>query len=42
MSGDEDRIIAAGCDGYISKPINKKSLIEKMSEFIKILPPIQT
>ena len=41
MSGDEDRIIAAGCDGYISKPINKKSLIEKMSEFIKILPPIQ-
>jgi CheY-like chemotaxis protein len=42
MSGDEDRIIAAGCDGYISKPINKKSLIEKMSEFIRILPPIQT
>jgi CheY-like chemotaxis protein len=42
MSGDEDRIIAAGCDGYISKPINKKSLINKMSEFIEILPPFQT
>ncbi len=42
MSGDEDRIIAAGCDGYISKPINKKSLKDKMSEFIKILPPFQT
>jgi len=36
MSGDEDRIIAAGCDGYLSKPINKKSLLEKMGEFIKI------
>ena len=35
MSGDEERIIAAGCDGYLSKPINKKSLINKISEFIK-------
>jgi hypothetical protein len=36
MSGDEDRIIAAGCDGYLSKPINKKSLFEKIAEFIII------
>jgi PAS domain S-box-containing protein len=36
MSGDEDRIIAAGCDGYLSKPINKKILLEKIGEFIKI------
>jgi CheY-like chemotaxis protein len=36
MSGDEERIIAAGCDGYLSKPINKKSLQEKIAEFIKI------
>jgi len=36
MSGDEDRIMASGCDGYLSKPINKKSLLEKISEFIKI------
>jgi hypothetical protein len=36
MSGDEERIIASGCDGYLSKPINKKSLLEKISEFIKI------
>lgn len=28
MSGDEERIMAAGCDGYLSKPINKKSLME--------------
>jgi CheY-like chemotaxis protein len=36
MSGDEERIIAAGYDGYLSKPINKKSLLEKIAEFIKI------
>lgn len=36
MSGDEERIIASGCDGYLSKPINKKSLLEKISEFVKI------
>jgi PAS domain S-box-containing protein len=36
MSGDEERIIAAGCDGYLSKPINKKNLIDKMAEYINI------
>ena len=36
MSGDEERIMALGCDGYLSKPINKKSLLEKISEFVKI------
>jgi len=36
MSGDEERIMSAGCDGYLSKPINRKSLLEKVAEFIKI------
>jgi PAS domain S-box-containing protein len=36
MSGDEERIIAAGCDGYLSKPINRKNLFEKIREFIEI------
>jgi CheY-like chemotaxis protein len=36
MSGDEERIMSAGCDGYLSKPINRKSLLEKVTEFIKI------
>jgi CheY-like chemotaxis protein len=36
MSGDEERILAAGCDGYLSKPINKKSLLDKISEFVII------
>jgi hypothetical protein len=36
MSGDEEKIIAAGCDGYLSKPINKKSLLEKIAEFFNL------
>jgi CheY-like chemotaxis protein len=35
MSGDEERIMASGCDGYLSKPINKKSLLEKISELAR-------
>jgi PAS domain S-box-containing protein len=36
MSGDEERVLGAGCDGYLSKPINRTSLLEKMAELIKI------
>ena len=36
MTGDEERVMAAGCDGYLSKPISKKSLLEKIEEFVKI------
>jgi PAS domain S-box-containing protein len=35
MSGDEERIMAAGCDGYLSKPLTKKSLLDKVGKFIK-------
>ena len=35
MSGDEAKVIEAGCDGYLSKPINRKSLLNKIGEFIK-------
>ena len=36
MLGDEEKILAAGCDSYLSKPISKKSLLEKMAEYINI------
>jgi PAS domain S-box-containing protein len=34
MSGDEEKVLEAGCDGYLSKPIDKKSLLDKISEVI--------
>ena len=37
MSGDEFKATEAGCDGYLSKPVSKKSLIEKMAEFVTIV-----
>ena len=36
MAGDEARMIDAGCDYYLSKPINKKLLFEKMAEYINL------
>jgi CheY-like chemotaxis protein len=35
MLGDENRILESGCDGYLSKPINKVRLMEKISEVVK-------
>jgi CheY-like chemotaxis protein len=28
MQGDEGRALAAGCDGYVAKPIDVKSLAQ--------------
>jgi CheY-like chemotaxis protein len=36
MAGDEAKILNAGCDSYISKPINKESLLGKIAEYIVI------
>jgi CheY-like chemotaxis protein len=36
MVGDEKRILDSGCDSYISKPLNKKVLLEKIAEFMTI------
>jgi two-component system cell cycle response regulator DivK len=30
MKGDEERILGAGCDGYIAKPFDYKELLERV------------
>jgi two-component system cell cycle response regulator DivK len=34
MKGDREKTIAAGCDGYISKPIDIDSLPEQIAKFL--------
>ena len=34
MRGDENRARAAGCDGYIAKPIDIESLPRRVAEFL--------
>lgn len=34
MKGDEEKILAEGCDGYIPKPIRYKQFLESISKFL--------
>lgn len=34
MRGDKDRFLEAGCDGYISKPIDVKTFLASIERFI--------
>ena len=34
MSGDREKVIAAGCDEYESKPVQLKELLEKMERLL--------
>jgi two-component system, cell cycle response regulator DivK len=35
MSGDRERFLEAGCDGYISKPLSKEALLEAVAELLE-------
>ncbi|HWP47076.1 MAG TPA: response regulator [Candidatus Limnocylindrales bacterium] len=35
MKGDREKILAAGCTGYISKPINTRTLPKMIADFIE-------
>jgi CheY-like chemotaxis protein len=34
MRGDKDRFLEAGCDGYISKPIDVKTFLSSIRQFV--------
>jgi len=34
MKGDEERILKAGCDGYLSKPFDIKELLKQVTEYL--------
>ncbi len=34
MSGDREGILAAGCDGYIEKPINPDTFVSEVERFL--------
>ena len=34
MRGDEERILAAGCDGYLAKPFDYKDLLARVAAMI--------
>jgi two-component system, cell cycle response regulator DivK len=33
MKGDRERILEAGCDGYIAKPIRYREFLDTVKEF---------
>ena len=35
MQGDEEKALAAGCTGYITKPIDTRNFLETVSEYLK-------
>ncbi len=35
MSGDEDRARAAGCDGYLAKPLDEELLFRQIEHFLR-------
>jgi len=41
MQGDEEKAIASGCDGYITKPFDIQELLEKIDGYCKQETPNQ-
>ncbi len=38
MVGDRERVLAAGCVGYIEKPINPDTFVDEIEQFLLIRP----
>ncbi|MBW1707955.1 MAG: response regulator, partial [Deltaproteobacteria bacterium] len=35
MKGDEEKVLAAGCSDYLSKPVMPKDLLRKVEEWLR-------
>jgi CheY-like chemotaxis protein len=35
MKGDRERILAAGCDGYMTKPIDTRKFVSEVAKFLE-------
>lgn len=38
MSGDREKLLAAGCNGYIEKPIDPEKVMEQIQEVLEEIP----
>lgn len=36
LSGDEQKLLQAGCDDYIAKPVHKAELLLKINRFVRL------
>jgi two-component system cell cycle response regulator DivK len=41
MAGDRERILAAGCEGYIEKPINPTTFMAEVERYLQGQPPVE-
>ena len=39
MTGDREKVLAAGCTGYTEKPINPKNFIEQIEQYLPSTTP---
>jgi CheY-like chemotaxis protein len=37
MAGDKKKAVAAGCDGYIAKPINPETFMDEIRKFLDVV-----
>jgi CheY-like chemotaxis protein len=35
MTGDRERALAAGCTGYVEKPINPDTILDEIQKFLR-------
>jgi CheY-like chemotaxis protein len=41
MKGDEDKALAAGCSGYITKPLNTTTFLDQVAAYLGERPPAE-